>query len=83
MTESDTTHRQTCSFCKGKGRVAEDGFDGDDTNCPVCQGEGTVLVDNNAVPHQICDGSGKIKMRGPFGKHVAVCPDCRGTGWIV
>ena len=77
-----TTHSQVCGFCRGKGRIAEDGFDGDDINCPICQGTGMVLVDASATLHAICDGRGKIKMRGPFGKQVEMCPDCHGTGWF-
>jgi len=81
MPDCSSLSNRTCNFCSGKGRVAESGFDGDDIECPVCRGSREVLVDNRAAPHLICDGSGKIKMRGPFGKQVAICPDCQGTGW--
>ena len=81
MTE-DNTSKLTCGFCSGKGRVGEDGFDGDGTPCPVCQETGIVLVGQGATLHLICDGKGKIKMRGPFGKEMVMCPDCHGTGWL-
>lgn len=82
MLENNLTVQQNCGFCNGKGRVAEDGFDGDDMSCPVCQGAGTVSVAQGASLHPICDGRGKIKMRGPFGKQMVMCPDCHGTGWL-
>jgi len=81
MPEDNTTIKRPCNFCGEKGRVGEDGFDGNDITCPVCQGAGSLLLDSSTSMHPLCEGRGKIKMRGPFGKQMVLCPDCHGTGW--
>ncbi len=81
MADNDATIKKNCGYCAGKGQVAEDGFDGDIIICPVCGGKAEVNVEADTVPHVICDGRGKIRMRGPMGKENVLCPACSGTGW--
>ena len=82
MSNSDISVEKQCGFCAGKGRVSEDGFDGDETACPVCQGKGNVTVSVDTSLHQLCDGRGKMKLKTRMGKVIAMCPECKGTGWF-
>jgi DnaJ-class molecular chaperone len=82
MANSVNEVKKQCGFCSGNGKVAEDGFDGEIITCPICQGNGQVTVLFDTVLHLICDGNGKIKLKGRFGKEMVLCPDCKGTGWF-
>jgi len=83
MTEQNSENRQTCTYCKGTGRVDAAGFDGDDIDCPVCQRMGTMYVDPRSIPHDICGGLGHMIGKGSCGKMRMVCFGCQGTGWYV
>jgi DnaJ-class molecular chaperone len=81
MTNSEKVQKP-CGYCASKGSVAEDGFDGEIITCPVCKGSCKVAVAPETVLHLICDGTGKIKIKTPYGKQMVLCPDCQGTGWF-
>ena len=82
MNTSENLVLKRCGYCDATGKVPEDGFDGEIITCPVCNGLGTVNVPEDTVLHIICDGKGKLRLKTPFGKQFALCPDCHGTGWF-
>ena len=80
MESQNAEIEKPCGYCSGTGNAFEGLIGG--VACPVCSGCGKVNVPVDAVPHDMCKGQGKIKMRGSMGKQFIDCTGCRGTGWI-
>jgi len=80
-----------CAFCDGTGKDPWKAMSSL-SNCPVCEGRGTVSMPGPLVacaychgtgrqPHtrltcQVCKGAGHVTMAGP----TATCPECDGSG---
>lgn len=57
---------ETCGYCKGSGKDFAQA-------CPICKGQGSVLVAQPARKCVTCDGGGK--------HFTSVCEACGGSGW--
>ena len=83
MEKNDTEIQKPCGYCSGTGKAAGGEFGDETITCPVCQGSAKVNVPADAVLHDMCDGSGKIRFRrGAMARMEVPCPDCHGTGWF-
>jgi DnaJ-class molecular chaperone len=57
---------EDCGCCRGRGRILW-------KMCPVCSGQGSVLVAQPAKKCATCRGKGRIITE--------FCPACDGSGW--
>ena len=69
----------SCGYCRGKGKIEPDiGFKR--ITCPVCGGEGEVIIvgDGIIVECNHCNGKGRI----PNYIGTRKCQKCKGTGQV-
>ncbi len=71
-----------CGYCQGKGVVLDDIYGLKKSTCPVCDGEGEVIIvgDGIIVVCDSCNGKGRISDRVGF--RSIKCPKCKGIGQV-
>ena len=70
---------EACRWCDGSGYDRAQ----TDTECHVCDGDGTVLVVQPTETCESCYGTGTDRdpIRNPYREADYPCIACRGSGW--
>ena len=68
--------REVCGSCTGFGRIQ-------DSTCPACKGERSILVHQPARRCPRCKGNGRADESEPSVRCYGVCTVCIGSGWAL